>query len=140
MGKTYKVGPSGSFGARYGTVARKQYATVISGLREKHECPQCHMDSVKRFSVGIWLCDRCGFKFTGGAYTPRTKLGEIAERAVRTGAAANLLAELRAERARALAAEEKVKAPAKRRRRRAVAKQKPPIAEGAEEPPQDKTE
>lgn len=83
MGRTYKVGPSGSFGARYGTVARKRYATVISGLRAPHECPQCHISAVKRLSVGIWLCGSCGYKFAGGAYVPRTKLGEIAERATR---------------------------------------------------------
>lgn len=140
MGRTYKVGPSGSFGARYGTVARKQYATVISGLRGSHECPQCHMSAVKRLSVGIWLCGRCGYKFTGGAYTPRTKLGEIAERAVRTGAAATLMAELRAEKARALEAEAKAKAPMKRRRKRVVAKEPAETSKAAEETPQDKTE
>jgi len=96
MGRTYKVGPSGSFGARYGTVARKRYATVISGLRAPHECPQCHINAVKRLSVGIWLCGSCGHKFAGGAYAPRTKLGEIAERATRTGVAPSLVSGLRA--------------------------------------------
>jgi large subunit ribosomal protein L37Ae len=122
VGRTYKVGISGSFGARYGTVARKRYATVTSGLRAPHECPQCHIMGVKRLSVGIWLCDRCGFKFAGGAYAPTTKLGEIAERAARAGVASNLLAELKAEKARALEAEAKAKAPAKRRRRKSEVK------------------
>ncbi len=120
MGRTYKVGPAGSFGARYGTVARKRYSTVISGLRAPHECPQCHIPSVKRLSVGIWLCGTCGYKFTGGAYVPRTKLGEIAERASRAGVASTLLAELKAQKAQA--EEKKPKPKVTRKRRRAVSK------------------
>lgn len=115
MPGTYKVGPSGSFGPRYGTVARKRYATIMSELRAPHECPQCHISAVKRLSVGVWLCGRCGFKFAGGAYAPTTKLGEIAERASRAGVASTLLAEMKAERAKE--AEAKAKTAKKRRRK-----------------------
>lgn len=121
MGRTYKVGPSGSFGARYGTVPRKRYSTVITELRAAHACPQCHVAAVKRMSVGIWLCGQCGFKFAGGAYTPITKLGQVAERAARAGVASSLVAELKAEKARVMDAETKAKA-AKRRRKRAELK------------------
>jgi ribosomal protein L37AE/L43A len=31
-------------------------------------------------SVGVWGCRKCGFTFTGGAYTPTTKLGIVARR------------------------------------------------------------
>jgi large subunit ribosomal protein L37Ae len=135
MGRTYKAGPSGSFGARYGTVARKRFSTVMTGLRTPHECPQCHIVAVKRLSVGVWLCRGCGFKFTGGAYAPTTKLGEIAERASRAGVASSLLAELKAEKAKQAEAEAKAKGPAKRRRRRATKEQKPAheVAEGKPE-------
>ena len=132
MPRTYKVGPSGSFGARYGTVARKRYATIMTELRAPHECPQCHISSVKRVSVGIWLCGSCGFKFAGGAYAPTTKLGEIAERASRAGVASSLLAEMKAEKARE--AEAKAKA-VKKRRRRAKAEKA-----AAEPAPEQKTE
>jgi len=132
MPRTYKVGPSGSFGARYGTVARKRYATIMTELRAPHECPQCHISSVKRVSVGIWLCGSCGFKFAGGAYAPTTKLGEIAERASRAGVASSLLAEVKAEKARE--AEAKAKA-VKKRRRRAKAEKA-----AAEPAPEQKTE
>lgn len=136
MGRTYKIGPSGSFGARYGTVVRKRYATIITGLRTPHECPQCRVIAVRRMSVGVWLCKSCGFKFAGGAYTPRTKLGEIAERASRAGVASSLLAELKAEKARKAEVEAKAKAPAKRRRRRAATKTEPiPAADVSEENP-----
>ncbi len=131
MGRTYKVGTSGSFGARYGTVARKRYSTVMAELRAAHECPQCHVAAVKRMSVGIWLCDSCGFKFAGGAYAPITKLGQVAERAARAGVASSLVAEAKAEKARAMEVETKAKA-AKRRRRKAEAKKQ-------EEKPQDTT-
>jgi large subunit ribosomal protein L37Ae len=78
-----KVGLAGGFGARYGTVTRRQYVAIVTGLRSKHECPRCKFQTVKRFSVGVWHCRKCGFKFAGGAYTPTTKLGEIAARATR---------------------------------------------------------
>ena len=83
MGKTRKVGLAGSLGARYGTVARRRYMDIVSQMRRPHECPQCHFKTVSRLSVGIWQCGKCGVKFAGGAYTPFTKLGEIARRAAR---------------------------------------------------------
>ena len=135
MGRTYKVGPSGSFGPRYGTVARKRYSTLITGLRTPHECPQCHVIAVKRMSVGVWLCRSCGFKFAGGAYTPKTKLGEIAERASRAGVASIILAELKAEKARQAEVEAKAKAPTKRRRRKTITTEPKPTEEGSEDKP-----
>jgi len=124
VGRTYKVGPSGSFGARYGTVARKRYSTIMTELKAPHECPQCHITTVKRLSVGIWLCGTCGFKFAGGAYSPKTKLGEVAERAARAGVASSAMAELKAEKARQMEAETKAKT-AKRRRRKAKPDKEP---------------
>lgn len=124
MGRTYKVGPSGSFGARYGTVARKRYSTLMTEMKAPHECPQCHITTVKRLSVGIWLCRSCGFKFAGGAYSPTTKLGQVAERAARAGVASSAVAELKAEKARQMEAETKAKI-AKRRRRKAKTEKEP---------------
>src|SRR2546428_11448352 len=81
MGK--KIGLAGGFSARYGTITRRQYVEIVTGLRGKHECPRCMFRTVKRGSWGVGLCRKCGYKFAGGAYTPRTKLGEIAARATR---------------------------------------------------------
>ena len=132
MPRTYKVGPSGSFGARYGTVARKRYATIMTELRAAHECPQCHVAAVKRLSVGVWLCGRCGFKFAGGAYAPTTKLGEIAERASRAGVASSLLAQMKAEKAK----EAEVKARTAKRQRRKAKPEKTPAEKAAEDKPE----
>jgi len=78
--RTKKVGSTGGLGVRYGATVRKRYAKVISELKKVHRCPQCSSERVRRQSVGIWKCRKCGFTFTGGAYTPSTKLGDVAKR------------------------------------------------------------
>lgn len=84
LGKTKKVGPTRGFGARYGSSVRKRYIKVVVGLRKPHKCPQCGFMRVKRESVGIWKCKKCEYTFTGGAYTPVTKLGIVAKRAAKS--------------------------------------------------------
>lgn len=83
MGRTKKVGPTRGLGPRYGATVRKRYVKVIAGLKKTHRCPQCGFVKVKRESVGVWKCKKCGFTFTGGAYTPATKLGIVAKRAAK---------------------------------------------------------
>jgi len=83
LGRTKKVGPTRGLGPRYGATVRKRYVKVIAGLKKTHKCPQCGFAKVKRESVGVWKCKKCGFTFTGGAYTPVTKLGVVAKRAAK---------------------------------------------------------
>ena len=116
--KVKKVGPAGTFGARYGTVVRRRYAQVVSGMRVPHECPRCHVRAVKRLTVGIWNCRKCGVKFAGGAYLPATKLGDVSKRAAREGLAAGVLAAELKQRAEARATEEQAAAAAREKRRR----------------------
>ncbi len=75
MGKTKKVGISGKFQARYGSVVRKRYRQIMEKMKGKIKCPRCQTKgSVHRISTGIWHCKKCDAKFTGGAYyieTPR---------------------------------------------------------------------
>jgi large subunit ribosomal protein L37Ae len=83
LGRTKKVGPTRGLGPRYGATVRKRYVKVITELKKAHRCPQCGFAKVKRESVGVWKCKKCGFTFTGGAYTPFTKLGVVAKRAAK---------------------------------------------------------
>jgi len=78
--RTKKVGSTRGLGARYGSTVRKQYIKVLSEEKKSHRCPQCGSESVRRQSVGLWDCRKCGSTFTGGAYTPVTKLGVVAKR------------------------------------------------------------
>ncbi|MEM2972344.1 MAG: 50S ribosomal protein L37ae [Candidatus Bathyarchaeia archaeon] len=81
MGKRMKkVGPTRGLGARYGATVRKRYIKVVTEMKKPHSCPQCGFPRVKRVSVGVWKCGKCGFTFSGGAYTPATKLGMVAKR------------------------------------------------------------
>jgi large subunit ribosomal protein L37Ae len=127
-----KVGPAGSFGPRYGTAPRRRYAEVVAGMRVPHECPRCHVRAVKRLTVGVWNCRKCGVKFAGGAYLPATKLGEISKRAAREGLAAGLLAAELKQKAEARATEEKAAAEAREKRRRRRKKSEKAVEEQTE--------
>jgi len=70
-------------GSRYGATVRKRYVKVLSEMKKAHKCPQCGSESIRRESVGVWNCRKCGLTFTGGAYTPVTKLGVVAKRTVK---------------------------------------------------------
>ena len=78
--RTKKVGPVGRFQARYGVRARTRVRNVELIQRAKHVCPSCGHQKIKRISTSIWLCGKCGIKFAGGAYTPRTESGQNIEK------------------------------------------------------------
>lgn len=82
--KTKKVGPARGLGTRYGATVRKRYINVVTEAKRIHKCPQCGAKAVARESVGVWNCKKCGVTFTGGAYTPVTKLGVVAKRQVKS--------------------------------------------------------
>jgi large subunit ribosomal protein L37Ae len=82
--KTKKVGMTRGLGTRYGATVRKRYVKVVTEAKQTHKCPQCGSEAVKRESVGVWNCRKCGFTFSGGAYTPVTKLGVVAKRQVKS--------------------------------------------------------
>ncbi|MCB9362005.1 50S ribosomal protein L37ae [Candidatus Woesearchaeota archaeon] len=74
MAKAKNFGSTKRFGARYGRTVKEKAAKVESVLRKKHKCPYCNTLGVKRQAAGIWLCTKCGAKFTGQAYTPEQRM------------------------------------------------------------------
>ncbi|MFH2112362.1 MAG: 50S ribosomal protein L37ae [Candidatus Bathyarchaeota archaeon] len=67
-------------GTRGGATLRKRYMRIMQTVNATHKCPSCASPSVKRVSVGLWNCRKCGYRFAGGAYTPSTKLGQASQR------------------------------------------------------------
>lgn len=55
-------------GARYGIKPRKQFTQVQNLLKAKRRCPECGSTQFGREAVGIWKCNKCGFKIAGTAY------------------------------------------------------------------------
>ncbi len=82
--KTKKVGMTRGLGTRYGATVRKRYVKVVTEAKQTYKCPQCGSEAVRRESVGVWKCRKCGLTFSGGAYTPVTKLGVVAKRQVKS--------------------------------------------------------
>ncbi|MEM0014062.1 MAG: 50S ribosomal protein L37ae [Zestosphaera sp.] len=76
MGRLKVSGISGRFGARYGSSLRKRWREIMSRRYGEVPCPFCRARVVmKRVSVGIWQCPKCGTVFAGGAYVPQTEVG-----------------------------------------------------------------
>lgn len=69
---TEKAHRTGRFGPRYGTRIRRRVANIERVQFKKHRCPQCLTGELSRASTSIWACRKCGHKFAGGAYIPRT--------------------------------------------------------------------
>ena len=83
MSKRKAKGVVGGLGARYGRTVRGRANQIEVELRKKHLCPSCGALNVKRVSVGVWKCAKCGFTFSGAAYTPSSRVGEVVKRNVR---------------------------------------------------------
>jgi large subunit ribosomal protein L37Ae len=81
--RTKKVGPAGRYGSRYGVRARTRVKNVEVIQKQKHKCPNCGHQKVKRLSTSIWQCSKCKIKFAGGAYLPRTEAGQNVEKMMR---------------------------------------------------------
>ncbi|MEM1570059.1 MAG: 50S ribosomal protein L37ae [Candidatus Bathyarchaeia archaeon] len=69
----------GSMKAKYGAPLRSRYVRILQMAKRAYQCPKCGKLRVKRVSVGIWFCSKCGYKFAGGAYQPTTEMGRVAQ-------------------------------------------------------------
>ena len=91
--RTKKVGPSGRFQARYGVRSRSRLRNIEILQHRYHPCPRCGEKKVKRLGTGIWHCRKCGVKFAGGSYLPRTESGQSVEKTIRANKYASKIAE-----------------------------------------------
>ncbi len=84
MGRTKKVGAAGRYGTRYGLKIRRRVAEIEAIQRRRARCPRCGHVAVRRKSTGIYVCKKCGYTFTGGAYVIETITGAEVKRALET--------------------------------------------------------
>jgi large subunit ribosomal protein L37Ae len=75
--------PLGGMGARYGRSVRAKIGRIQTDAHQRYVCTVCANVTVERSSVGLWKCDKCGNTFAGGAYTPTTKIGDVAKRSAK---------------------------------------------------------
>lgn len=64
-----KFGSVKRFGPRYGRTVKERLGAIEQEQRKKHRCPYCTYERVKQQTVGVFLCGKCGTKFTSKAYT-----------------------------------------------------------------------
>ncbi|MBI5148887.1 50S ribosomal protein L37ae [Candidatus Pacearchaeota archaeon] len=65
--RTKKVKAAGRFRVGSGKVVRERINEIESKQRKSQICIFCGKKA-KRLSKGIWKCEKCGKKFTGGTY------------------------------------------------------------------------
>lgn len=68
------LGSAKRFGVRYGRTVKEKLYNVEKESRATYKCPYCHKIRVRKESIGIWLCAKCGAKFTGKAYSVPKKI------------------------------------------------------------------
>ncbi len=74
---------TGRFGPRYGTRTKKIVAAIEAVQKGKQICPYCERTALKRVTAGIWACRKCGVKFAGGAYMPKSAVAEAMAKTIK---------------------------------------------------------
>lgn len=83
--RTQKAGITARFGPRYGVSVRRNAGAALRKKQRAYTCPVCQYKRVRRQSVGIWSCSKCGHTFAGGAWEPYTRASTANQRVVRRG-------------------------------------------------------
>lgn len=84
--RTNKAGATARFGPRYGVSVRRNSGIAMKKKKGSYTCPVCQYRKVKRQSVGIWSCGKCGHTFAGGAWEPFTRASDANNRIIRRNA------------------------------------------------------
>lgn len=58
-------------------------ADIEAATNDKHVCPECGEEKVKRIGTGVWECGKCEYQFAGGSYQPVTPAGRTVSRSIR---------------------------------------------------------
>lgn len=74
---------SGRLGSRYGKRIREKTSEIEEDQKASYVCPECEAERVERKTKGIWKCQRCGKKFTGGAWKPKTGAQKLVKKAIK---------------------------------------------------------
>lgn len=78
-------GSAKRYGSRYGKRIRNKISAMEKEEKDGHECPECGSNSLKREGSGIWVCEKCGKKISGGAWSPKTGGEKLVRGALRKG-------------------------------------------------------
>lgn len=70
------------FGTRYGTTPKLKLAKIEKIQKKPQTCISCGKAKARRIAAGIYKCEKCGTKFTGGAYFVEAKAKATEEEAV----------------------------------------------------------
>ena len=84
--RTQKAGIAARFGPRYGVSVRRNAAAALRRSKASYRCPRCQYQKVRRQSIGIWVCSKCGHTFAGGAWEPYTRASVANQRILRRSA------------------------------------------------------
>jgi large subunit ribosomal protein L37Ae len=82
MGETKKVKSTGRFGSRYGVGIKKRVLKVEEKQKNLNPCPFCGFKKINRVAAGLFKCNKCDAKFTGGAYETETLSGKSVRKMV----------------------------------------------------------
>jgi large subunit ribosomal protein L37Ae len=82
MGNTKKVGTTGRFSSRYGVGIKKRVLAVENKNKQPANCSFCGFPKIKRIAPGLYFCNKCEAKFTGGAYETQTLVGKTINKMV----------------------------------------------------------